>query len=248
MIYELLRDLKHRNFPGRKLINYAFYDPDTVMLHPSNFDYVGVGDCKWTMTDQVDSVMRVEGNPWFGSIRDTDTVLDIGANCGAITIPLAMKARHVFAVEPLFGDLIRANIKLNELKNVTVLDYALGKDNTMINVAFSSRRNFARCMSFATMKELAGGQIDWLKVDCEGAEWEFIKPSDCEGIRELRFEFHVRRGKTMLKDKAKLVEWETWLTANNYEYDVKHGTQPGPCVPFCDCTLIRASLREKCNK
>lgn len=55
-------------------------------------------------------------------------VLVVGAHVGALVVPLAGVARTVVAVEPnpVILPLLRANLVLNELHNVTVLPYAAG--------------------------------------------------------------------------------------------------------------------------
>jgi len=57
-----------------------------------------VDGCAFNASNHMDSIQGVKGNPWFNNIRRDDVVLDIGANIGAITIPLAKKAKKVCAV------------------------------------------------------------------------------------------------------------------------------------------------------
>jgi len=42
-------------------------------------------------------------------------VLDLGANVGCFTLRAAQKAKHVYAVEPLYTDELVSNIALNEI-------------------------------------------------------------------------------------------------------------------------------------
>lgn len=241
LIYRFLRWLKYNN-PAiiRKVLNGAYYDPETIVLYKDNFDCLVVDDCTFSMSDQVDSVQRVKGNPWFDNIRKSDTVLDIGANIGAITIPLAKVAKQIYAVEPLFSGELRKNIQLNDLKNVQIIECGLGHDNTTEKIQYSSTHGLCKTMSLATIFGITG-KVNYIKVDCEGAEW-MIEPDQFDGIREIRMEFHIRRNNKH-SDSKKLKGWEQWLRQNNYWFNMKRRAQPGPCVPFTECVLLNASKR-----
>lgn len=48
---------------------------------------------------------------------------------------------------------------------------------------------------FATVLQRVGGRIDLLKVDCEGAEWEFMRdPEHFANVRHIRMEYHLFDG------------------------------------------------------
>lgn len=123
----------------------------------------------------------------FDDIRKSDIVIDIGANVGAFAIRAARVARQVLAVEPVTFGVLRENIRLNDA-DVRVICGALGNgspakvrwDNTVVNVpTFTLRR----------IIEMAGG-CDFLKCDCEGAEWG-INHSDLAGVRRVEMELHL---------------------------------------------------------
>jgi len=239
IIYRLVRRLKRKGFLGHGLLNLMYYDPATVVMHMDNLDYVVVDDCKFYVSDQIDSIQRVNGNAWFDNVEPTDTVVDIGANIGAITIPLAKVARKVYAVEPLFVKELNRNIRLNELDNVTILPVGIGCKAIDMEFEFSSAKGKANCMNFEELKHLTG-QIDFIKIDCEGCEWS-IEPKQLAGIREIRIEFHFRRGHKQ-DDLAKYERWVEWLNHNNYKYSVDSMKIP-PCIPFFDYLLVNASKR-----
>jgi FkbM family methyltransferase len=241
LIYEFLLRMKHSPKPLglQGLINTMFYAPDRVQLDTNRFDYVEVDGFKFHVTDQIDSVQRVEGNSWFDGIQKGDVVLDIGANIGAITIPLAKTAAKVIALEPLFYDLLIDNVKLNGYKNVFVYPAGLSDESTL-DVAFSSRRQVVNCMTFPEILECIGEQIDFLKVDCEGGEWS-INPAQLKGIRELRLEFHIRRGKIERDTCTLFGDWFDWLTENKYEFEITEGDTPPPFHQIKECYLLKAS-------
>ncbi len=85
----------------REYTNLLYYDPNFVNIDTRRFDVVEVDGCRFRVNDQMNSIQKIKGNPWFGKVRSTDIVVDVGANIGAITIPLAKVAKKVYAIEPL---------------------------------------------------------------------------------------------------------------------------------------------------
>jgi len=238
IIYKVARRLKYSGFPGQKLLNLMYYDPATVAIHMDNLDYVVVDDCKFYMTDQIDSIQRVNGNPWFSGVKPGDTVVDIGANIGAITIPLAKKAKKVYAVEPLFDAELAANVRLNGLDNVCVLSVGIGGKACNKEFEFSTAKGKADSITFEELKYLTGA-IDFIKIDCEGCEWS-IEPEQLQGIREIRIEFHFRRGHKK-EDLAKYERWVKWFDGG-YDWSADQMKIP-PWIPFFDYLLVNASKR-----
>ena len=241
IIYKLFSKLKRKNYPFKSLVNLMYDDPKTTVFNRSEIDYVSVDDYKYHVTDQIVSIQRVKGNPWFDNMRPDDICVDIGANIGAITIPLAKACKQVYAVEPIFYQELTDNVVLNDLFNVVVMPFGLGKDKEISMYEFSSGKRMTVGMSFKAIKEFVGRQIDFLKIDCEGCEWG-INPIELEGIRELRIEFHFRRGHKT-EDRHSFVEWENWLKSNGYTYSID-SMKVSPCVPFFDYFLLNASKQE----
>lgn len=226
----------------KRYINLLYWKAGKVELTINNFDIVEVDGYKFRLTDQVDSIQRVVGNPWFEGVRDNDTVLDIGANIGAITVPLAKKALTVYAVEPIYSNELRDNIELNNLKNVIILRYGLGEKADKVKVRFGDHDGFCEMKPFSEIKRIIGKQIDFFKCDCEGAEW-LIQPEELAGIRELRLEFHIRRGREK-KDHKILEKWYSWLDTNGYKKNTLYGDDPGPIIPISHVLGIMASKKE----
>lgn len=162
-------------------------------------------------------------------IRPNDTIIDIGANMGMFVMwaaPQAPKGR-VVAIEPMnVVDCLDMNVRLNEIKNVTVLKAAVGRDGDVLEfldypsfniithqVGVRPARmtrflirllNFrywvepvpvrAPCVSLGTiMDELDLETVDYLKIDCEGGEYEIFRTLADEHwgrIRRIAMEFH----------------------------------------------------------
>lgn len=143
-------------------------------------------------------------------VKKGDTVIDIGANLGYYTCPLADlvgEGGKVYAVEPVpvIFSVLKRNV--GKRRNVELLNYALGEQERTIEMAndsvasagyFGTGRNFVSegelskdaVLFTAQMKrgsELFGGmeKIDFIKCDIEGYE-RVVLPE----LRPLIEKFH----------------------------------------------------------
>lgn len=123
----------------------------------------------------------------FDDLCPTDRVIDIGANVGAFCIRASRYSNHVVAVEPLTATLLRENIFLNGV-TVQVIEGALG-DGKPTTIWWDENKVFTRTYPLRTIIEMAGG-CDFLKCDCEGAEWS-IEPEDLKGVFRIEMELHL---------------------------------------------------------
>ncbi len=140
----------------------------------------------------------------FNDIRKDDIVLDIGANVGAFSLFVSRMVKHVYAVEPMLTDILKQNISLNKADNITVLDEALGKGMLEIPwVGCKPRKIMGK--SLGDLIKVCGGHVDFLKMDCEGAEW-CIEPYELAGIRRIEAEIHNFDGKHDLNDFLKMLD------------------------------------------
>ncbi len=122
----------------------------------------------------------------FNDICPEDVVVDIGANVGAFCIRAARVSCNVTAVEPVTVSLLRDNIRVNGV-SVQVIDGALG-DGKPAGISWDEHRVFTPTYTLNMIAKLAGG-CDFLKCDCEGAEW-LINPSELAGVRRIEMELH----------------------------------------------------------
>ena len=123
----------------------------------------------------------------FGDICPDDRVLDIGANVGAFCIRASRHSPHVVAVEPVTASLLRENIRKNNVP-VRVIEAALGEGNPAV-VSWDDCQVLVPTYPLREIIGLAGG-CDFLKCDCEGAEWTIV-PEDLNGIRCIEMELHI---------------------------------------------------------
>jgi len=140
----------------------------------------------------------------FNDIRKDDIVLDIGANVGAFSLFVSRMVKHVYAVEPMLTDILKQNVSLNKANNITVLDEALGKGMQEIPwVGCEPRKIMGK--SLGDLIKVCGRHVDFLKMDCEGAEWS-IEPHELAGIRRIEAEIHNFDGKHDLDDFLKMLD------------------------------------------
>jgi FkbM family methyltransferase len=123
----------------------------------------------------------------FDDIHPSDRVIDIGANVGAFCIRASRFSPHVVAVEPVTASLLRENILLNGVQ-VRVIEGALGSGGPG-HVSWDGEGVISQTYPLSRIIEMAGG-CDFLKCDCEGAEW-CILPEDLAGIRRIEMELHI---------------------------------------------------------
>jgi FkbM family methyltransferase len=120
-------------------------------------------------------------------------VIDVGANVGAFTLPLARAAGrqgrvHAFEPHPVVRARLLENLALNNLRNVTVLDCALGAKpgRTTLYVPIHANQGQASLMQRPGLDDqvscaidtldnyvaaLGSPRVDLIKIDTEGAEY-----------------------------------------------------------------------------
>lgn len=76
---------------------------------------------------------------WIKSLQSNDVVLDVGANVGMYTVPIAKKVKTVYACEldPLNVAILKENIFLNSvIDKVVILPFACGEPAEIVDVRF----------------------------------------------------------------------------------------------------------------
>jgi len=198
----------------REAINQQFHDENKIIVELGVIEYVVTkkGD-KFYMSRLLNTMIQAERDYCYEDMRPTDIVIDVGASIGGFSIPASRKAKHVYAIEPMTSDMLKANILLNERENIDVLDIALGDGRTTRLEWLGESRNI-ETETLTAIKEICGG-CDFLKIDCEGCEWD-IKPEELEGIRRIEMEVH--------KIGFPLSMMEERLRKAAFSYEIK--TQP----------------------
>jgi FkbM family methyltransferase len=133
-------------------------------------------------------------------LRPGDTVVEAGANIGALTVPIAElvgAAGSVFAFEPqrLIYNMLCGNLALNAIENTHAFAMAVGDRAGQVRVpvvGYGSDANYGgivagaadagEAVSVGTVDSLKLPRLDFLKADVEGAE-EFVLRGAEETIR-----------------------------------------------------------------
>lgn len=138
-------------------------------------------------------------------IRQGTVVVDIGANIGCFSLLAAQKASRVLAYEPFPDNLeiLRENVGLNDANNVEVFPVAVsGKIGESIlfipdNDSFVGRISLhpgrgtrtIECSCITLDQVVMDNQldnIDLLKIDCQGAEYEILYGASPDTLGRFR--------------------------------------------------------------
>jgi FkbM family methyltransferase len=129
----------------------------------------------------------------LAAVRDGDTFVDVGANIGTVTLPVARTGRAeclAFEPEPHNAARLAGNVALNDLANVTVIEAAMwsasgtiglrarGAVGTGTHTVAEDEGPGLTPVPATTIDELAassGRAPDVVKVDVEGAELEVLR-------------------------------------------------------------------------
>jgi FkbM family methyltransferase len=176
-------------------------------------------------------VVERQYNPAGFEINATDTVIDVGGNVGAFAVWAGSCAGRgrVITLEPVaenFSLLIR-NLRRNALSHVTAVPAAVLSQRGAATIYLSSqgtgshsaRREFTGPLrGEQTVEAVTIGDIferfgidrcDFLKLDCEGAEYEILEhlpPELFHRIGKLVLEYHTQAEESKRAQADGLIE------------------------------------------
>ena len=168
-------------------------------------------------------------------IGKADTVIDIWGNIGAFALIASRAAPdgHVFTFEPETDNfrLLKRNIAANGRRNVTAVHAAVAAKSGVVRLFKATKGSLhttvegrldasgleeTRAVSLADIMDSHGiDRVDFLKIDCEGAEYEILYglPSDYfPRIQRIALEYHARENK-----RARARELAGFLLAQGFE-------------------------------
>lgn len=176
-------------------------------------------------------------NPSSFEIRPRDTIVEIGGHIGSFSVYAARKAPQgrVVVYEPDPGNFayLQKNVHLNKLSNVTAKKMAVATKKGM-RMFFPSTVNTAESSMYATkgqsiqvptttlshiFEEHAVVSCDFLKLDCEGAEYEILfgTPVSClDKIQKIAMECHNPSYFNIADPRYTQESMKTFLSSNGF--------------------------------
>jgi FkbM family methyltransferase len=148
-----------------------------------------------------------------GLLGPGDVVLDVGANIGALTVPMAqvpgIAAVHAFEPQPRVRELLEENVRLTTPPDgpVVIHAYALGSAPGQLHVPdmdYTTLGNFggvalgdtgATEVDVRTLDSLCLQKVTLIKIDVEGAEAEVLRGAR-ETIARCRPILYVENDRT----------------------------------------------------
>lgn len=175
-------------------------------------------------------------NPYLAAGHVTLTadaiVVDVGANIGDFTMQAARLCPRgrIVAVDPISAhvDQLRLHADLNGFNHVTSVRAALGATDGVADIEATGLTSRAAVQGAATervprrtlaslLRETGLTQVDLLKLDCEGAEWDILPAAGdlLPSIRQICMEYHSERDWTAERLAAWLRErgYRVWHTS-----------------------------------
>jgi FkbM family methyltransferase len=147
---------------------------------------------------------------------DALTILDIGANVGFFSLAArnAYPNAVIHAYEPnprilpyLRANTIETGVKVyaesvgSEAGHVAINDHG---DSNLTTTTICEHGQTPQ-VSFATAISRLGGSVDFLKLDCEGAEWDLFNDEESwTSVKATRMEYHLGPGQTVSQVKERL--------------------------------------------
>lgn len=141
-------------------------------------------------------------------LSEVRVIVDIGANQGLFAIAARQHFAHasITCYEPnkILESVLSHNAHLLNAKvyyeAVSLTDCKLrlnfGKSELHTQTEYSEKGNITGT-AFSKLVQRAGGNIDIVKIDCEGAEWELLEDTSLwRGVKSVTMEYHLWANKS----------------------------------------------------
>ena len=169
-------------------------------------------------------------------IKNNDVIIDVGGHIGLFSLYASQfcKTGSIFTFEPMPENfqLLSENVSLNNLSNLKIFNLAVSNSNSSrklyLNEDAAGHSMFSESSQSITVNSISLKQIfddndiihcDFLKLDCEGSEYEIIKNLPKEyfpKIKKMIIEYHMADTHPEL-----LSELMEILKSHNYEIETK---------------------------
>ena len=169
-------------------------------------------------------------------IKTDDVVIDVGGHIGLFTLYASQfcKTGSIFTFEPVKEnfELLSENVSSNNLNHVKSFNLAVSNSSSSVtlylNEDTAGHSMFSKSSQSITVNSISLKQIfddnnidrcDFLKLDCEGSEYEIIKnlPSEYfQKIQKMIIEYHMADTRPELLDELIKI-----LKSQNYKLETK---------------------------
>jgi FkbM family methyltransferase len=161
----------------------------------------------------IDEIWAYRKYDYFGfRVSPGEVVVDIGANIGTFSLYAAKVcgASRVFSFEPFVDNyrILRKNVEQNQLHGVTCVNQAVAGSrgvrtlrldsidpgsHSLVSGSFERAVEVDCCTLDDVFDRFALNKIDYLKMDCEGAEYEILENAAprLEKIGRISMETHT---------------------------------------------------------
>jgi len=149
-------------------------------------------------------------------LEDGWSIIDIGAGLGDFSIDIARRHAHstVYAYEPFPESftLLQENVELNRLNNVRIFPSAVGAESSSLMTLYPGKSEAVQYSTVSVgnltvanavqvpsttldqiFEDLALQKCDFLKIDCEGAEYEILFNTSKQTLNKIKhicLEYH----------------------------------------------------------
>ena len=180
-------------------------------------------------------------NPAGFDIKHGDVVFDVGANAGYFSVYASrVKGTKVYAFEPIkrLADTILHSKELNNFENLSVHNIALSDKNGHVRFYVSQVHDGCHSLFLRSdtdeyievetktlqtfCDETAVTKIDFLKLDCEGAEYEILLTMDKDFLQTRIVKLSMESHDDIVPGKTH-EDIERFLKDNNFEVIVSQG-------------------------
>jgi FkbM family methyltransferase len=177
----------------------------SIKILTPNFSDVTVetGGYRYLLIDSESLFLVAFHESWMGKylrVEKGDIFIDIGAHIGKYSIPLSKIASRIVAVEPDPDnyECLKRNVETNRIRNITTVNMLAWKEDTTVKFYLTDKKGggttkeglplrtyVGRYLELQAetmdnmLKSLGISEVDWIKIDVEGAEYEVLK-----GLRE----------------------------------------------------------------